>query len=188
MNNPQLTSRLLTVTSLASEYCMALESAAEITRAEFLATLTMLLPRIYLEFSDITIERSQQDMADEEMTFGLQPEPEYYPEYVDEAFYDSIRLKVESLLGPDDTFLETFEEDMKYSDTPIAASISECLADIFQPLYNFISTVRDTDGESTESAYIRCHEDFIAYWSQTLCNVMRPLNHLRNNEKDIYHD
>ncbi len=40
-------------------------------------------------------------------------------------------------MGEDDVFLETFEEDMKYSDTPVAASVSESLADIFQPLYNF---------------------------------------------------
>ena len=85
------------------------------------------------------------------------------------------------LMGEHDVFLETFEEDMKYSDTPVAASISESVADIFQALYNFISIVKETEGDSLEGAYMECRENFAAYWSQTLCNVMRALNHLRYN-------
>ncbi|MDE5903320.1 MAG: DUF5063 domain-containing protein, partial [Muribaculaceae bacterium] len=107
----------------------------------------------------------------------------YYASYVDEDYYNSVRRHVEQLLGPDDVFLETFEEDMKYSDTPIAASVSECLADIFQSLYNFISVVKDTDGEQLEAAYRHAREEFVAYWSQTLCNVLRALNHIYYNTR-----
>ena len=82
-------------------------------------------------------------------------------------------------MGPDDTFLETFEQDMKYSDTPIAASVSESLADIYQPLYNFIMIVRETEGSELVGAYLECHENFETYWSQTLCNVLRALNNIR---------
>ncbi len=82
-------------------------------------------------------------------------------------------------MGPDDVFLETFEEDMKYSDTPIGSSVAECLADIFQPLCNYISVVRDSDGESAPAAFRECRENFEGYWSQTLCNVVRALNHIR---------
>ena len=85
------------------------------------------------------------------------------------------------MLGPDDVYLETFEEDMKYSDTPIAASVSESLADIFQPLYNFISVVRDSEGENLETAYKECRDNFVGYWGQTLCNVMRALNNIYFN-------
>lgn len=161
--------RLFEVTSLAAEYCRALEESRNMEKDEFVITMLNLLPRLYLEFSDIAPEES----------VSLDPEPEYFASYVDEDYYEGIRRNVEMLLGPADTFLETFEEDMKYSDTPIASSISECLADIFQPLYNFISVVNDTDGESIEGAYMECRDNFIAYWSQTLCNVLRALNHLR---------
>ncbi len=106
---------------------------------------------------------------------------EFFPEYVDEDYYNNVRHHIGSLLGPDDVYLETFEEDMKYSDTPIAASISESLADIFQPLYNFISVVKDSEGENLVAAYKVCHENFMEYWSQTLCNVLRALNHVYFN-------
>ncbi len=167
MKEEELQSRLMQLTALASEYCYAIENARELEKDEFIAGMLGYLPRLYLEFSDIDIEGSD----DMEMNF--------FSSYVDEDYYESMRRNVETLMGEDDVFLETFEEDMKYSDTPVAASVSESLADIFQPLYNFISVVKDSDGESAREAFAVCKSDFESYWAQTLCNVMRALNNLR---------
>lgn len=167
MKEEELQSRLMQLTALASEYCYAIENARELEKDEFVAGMLCYLPRLYLEFSDIDAGESD-DM-----------ELEFFSSYVDEDYYESMRRNVEMLMGEDDVFLETFEEDMKYSDTPVAASISESLADIFQPLYNFISVVKDSDGESAHEAFAVCKSDFESYWAQTLCNVMRALNNLR---------
>ncbi|MDE5886104.1 MAG: DUF5063 domain-containing protein [Muribaculaceae bacterium] len=160
--------RLLHLTSLAVEYCSVCENAREMEREEFINRMLDLLPRIYWEFFDISGEE----------LFSLEEFPEF-SEYVDEDYYESIRRYIEMLLGPDDTFLETFEEDMKYSDTPIAASIAESLADIFQPLFNFASIVKDTEGERIVDAFLECKGEFENYWSQTLCNVLRALNNVK---------
>lgn len=168
MTEDQMHTRLMGVTTLATEYCFALENAREMEREEFVVRMLDYLPRLYWEFSSID---------ESEIAGGA--EFEFFQTYVDEDYYESVRRNVEMLLGGDDVFLETFEEDMKYSDTPIAASISESLADIFQALYNFISIVKETEGESIGAAFKDCKENFISYWSQTLCNVMRALNHLR---------
>lgn len=170
MTEEELRPRLLSLAQLASNYCLALENAQDMERGEFISAMLDYLPRLYWEFSDIDIEDIPGNAE-----FG------YLPEYVDEDYYESVRRGVEGILGPDDIFLETFEEDMKYSDTPVAASVSESLADIFQPLFNFISVVKDTEGENASDAFRECKEGFIAYWSQLLCNVMRALNHLRYN-------
>lgn len=164
----RLKKQLFEVTSEAAEYCRILEDCRNMDKDEFVESVLARLPRLYIGFSEIGPEES-----------GIIEEPEFFSSYVDEEYYESIRRNIEMLLGPADTFLETFEEDMKYSDTPIASSISECLADIFQPLYNFISVVKDTDGESMTDAFLECRDNFISYWSQTLCNVMRALNHIR---------
>lgn len=169
MKEQQTQSQLLAVTALASDYCAAVENARQIEKTEFISEILDYLPRIYWHFSDLVID--EQD--------SIEPDYGYYPSYVDEDFYDAVRRSVESVMGEDDVFLETFEEDMKYSDSPIAASISESLADIFQPLYNFISVVKETDGEQAVGAYNECRDNFVAYWSQTLCNVLRALNHLK---------
>lgn len=190
MDQKDIRSRLLGITALSAEYCMTVENAAESGKREFIGKMLNILPRLYVEFFDI-VPRDQNDV-DGEVTDGyldadgyasLEPDDEmpYYPEYVDEDYYEGVRRHIENLLGPSDTFLETFEEDMKYSDTPIAASISESLADIFQPLYNFISIVKDSEGEHLEGAYKECRENFAAYWGQTLCNVVRALHYVYFN-------
>lgn len=185
MSHDYIRSRLLALTATVSEYCLAVENARESSREDFLKNVSLLLPKIYIDFCDIVPDDRQDDdnaevAEDVDRFIALEEQlDEVYPTYVDEDYYESIRRGVESLLGPDDVFLETFEEDMKYSDTPIAASVAECLADIFQPLYNFLCVVKDSDGESIVGAYMQCREDFVSYWSQTLCNVMRPLNNLR---------
>lgn len=169
METHDIRKQLLGVTALSAEYCHTLEVCGNMEPEELVTKMLNLLPRLYLAFTDVKVEEELQSMYDDE----------YFESYVDEDFYESIRRNIEHLLGPDDTFLETFEENMKYSDTPIAASISESLADIFQPLFNFISIVKDTEGEKMEAAYRECRENFESYWAQTLCNVLRALNFLK---------
>lgn len=171
MKEDELRPRLMSITALAADYCVSLENCRDNEREDLVKEMLGILPRLYLEFS--TLETG--DMPDAQ-------EFEYFPSYVDEDYYESIRRNAEAVFGEDDVFLETFEEDMKYSETPVAASISESLADIFQPLYNFISIVKDSDGENAKGAFMECKENFESYWSQTLCNVMRALNNLRYKE------
>lgn len=163
-----LNNNYLAFIGLCNEYCQTLESARETECDDFIAAMLRLLPRIYITASDLKID-----------DLGLE-EP-YIDGRLDEDYYDSIRRSIENLLGPDDTYLEVFEEDMKYSDTPIAASVSEGLADIFQVLYNFLEAIKDVPNELIDQALIAVKDDFQSYWSRILCNVMRALNHIRYN-------
>lgn len=159
--------KLFDVTATASRYCSIIQNAAEYDKTEFVNSVLSVLPKIYLEFFDLSVEG-----VDEEDELHLQ-------EYIDEDYYENIRRHIEILLGADDTYLETFEEDMKYSDTPISASVAEGLADIFQALFNFTEAVRESEGEQIKEAFALCKENFETYWAQTLCNVMRALNSIR---------
>lgn len=169
MAENKISPNVLTFIGLANEYCVALSNTYEAEKEEFVAEMLRLLPRIYISMCDVNVE---QPMFEDNFYSGS-------ASYVDEDYYESVRRGVETLMGEDDTFLETFEEDMKYSDTPIAASVAESLADIFQDLFNFVSVVKDSEGVQTMEALGECKENFEAYWSQTLCNVLRALNHYR---------
>ena len=164
MNND--TNRLLEVVSLSKSYCDLCQSALEFSKEEFINHALNLLPRIYWNFFDL-------------QSGVILGEMDYFSEYVDESLYGEIQRSIASVMGVSDTFLETFEEDMKYSETPITASVSECMADIFQPLFNFVSIVHDSEGEQMQEAFISCKEDFESYWSQTLCNVLKALNNIK---------
>lgn len=154
---------------LCNEYCMALENCRESEQEEFVESMLKLLPRLYIAATDLTVNY-------------VEDEEPYIDNILDEDYYESIRRGIEQLMGEHDVYLEVFEEDMKYSDTPVSASIAEGLADIFQALYNFINTVRDSTDEVTAIALLAVRDDFRAYWSATLCNVLRALNHLAYNQ------
>ena len=166
------TNRLYDIVSLSKEYCELCESSSEYTKLDFINRTLNLLPRIYWHFFDIEAEG---------VSLG---EFYYFSSYVDEEIYEQIRARIAALMGADDTFLETFEEDMKYSETPISNSISECMADIYQPLFNFVSIVHDSEGAQLEDAFINCKEDFENYWSQTLCNLLKAMNNLKFGERE----
>ena len=151
---------------LCNEYCMSVENAREADRSDFINNMLRLLPRIYIAATDL-----KTDLTDED-------EP-YLDNTLDEDYYEAVRRNMESLFGEDDIYLEVFEEDMKYSDTPVAASIAEGLADIFQVLFIFIITIRDATVQTVGVAILIVRVDFRAYWSATLCNLLRALNHLK---------
>ncbi len=165
MDRKSINNNALAFIALCNEYCQTLERVREADRDDFVASMLRLLPRIYISASDLKIDSVLEDA--------------YIDGKLDEDYYDAIRRGVENLLGPDDTYLEVFEEDMKYSDTPIAASISESLADIFQVFYNFLETVKDVPEELVILGLIAVKEDFESYWSRILCNVLRALDQRR---------
>lgn len=152
--------------ALASEYCRAMELAASTERPDFIDKMIHLLPRIYMAVTDIP----KAEFEEPDYAFGAA--------HLDETYYDQVSRAVAELLGEDDSYLETFHEDMKYSESPIAATISEGLADIFQVMYNFVEDVRDADFEIMNEHLAALRSDFTQYWSQILCNVMRPLNEI----------
>lgn len=159
--------RLIHLVALCADYCSLLENAGSMERAELTGALLGCLPRIYFEFHDI--EAGDSVALDEWGMGALQ-------EHLDEDSYESVRRQLAAVIGEDDTYLETFHRDMKYSDTPIAVTVSENLCDIYQPLFNFVMETRESGGDNLEAAYSECRDGFKDYWSQTLCNVMRALN------------
>ena len=158
-----LNSNSIAFIGLSKEYCQAVENAGDYGLHDFVKVMLKLLPRLYISATDLAVDT-------------LEPEGAYVVPALEEDYYDSVRRGMEQVIGSDDVYLEVFEEDMKFSDTPVSASISEGLADIFQVLYNFLATVREATDETIDIAIISVRDDFKAYWSTTLCNVVRALN------------
>ncbi|MBD5282127.1 MAG: DUF5063 domain-containing protein [Bacteroides sp.] len=170
MATNRLSNNQLAVIALANEFCQAIELAPSVAPNEFIEKMVRLLPRIYISVTDLSADQYS--------------DPEYALDamHLDEAYYNQVRDNIAGLLGEDDSYLETFHEDMKYSDTPIAATVSESLADIFQVMYDFVEDVKNSELEQQLEYFSQLRDDFSTYWGQTLCNVMRPLNELSNKD------
>ena len=151
--------------TVSAEYCAFIERTPELEKEEFVDKIIKILPLLYLKATLLSPE---------------EPEEESYPEkFVTENIYESIRIGIESLLGEEDSYLEVFQTDMKYSEEPLAASISEGLADIYQDLKDFISVYRlGNEPQMLEALYV-CYENFVSYWGQQLVNVLRALHGIK---------
>ena len=172
MDENILSRNSLSLIAMANEYCHEIEAALDKEREDFVTTMLKLLPRIYIVIRDVVEKEDTEDLL-------------FIDSYLYEDAYNNAREKVYRLLGEDDVYLEVFEEDMKYSDTPIATTVSENLADIYQELYNFVMTLQNAPTEVAGDVIYALKDSFKSYWGQTLVNVMRALHNLSYNEPDF---
>lgn len=150
--------------TVAAQYCLLMEHVAEYERQDFMDKILSVLPLVYVKAR--MLPKPAQEM-------------EGYPQqFVTEEDYESVRQSVGALLGSDDAYLEVYVEDMRYSDEPITAYISEDLADIYQELKDLAFNYQTADERVMNDAVLACLEAFEQHWGQKLLNVMRPLHAL----------
>lgn len=151
--------------TVAAETCLFLERAAEKEQSVFVAKALQLMSLLYLRASLL-------EMPDR----YFEDEPE---RFVTEEDYNDVKSQIETLLGEHDIYLETFHPDMSLSDTPIAAFISENLADIYQEIKDFAANYQLGEVEIMNDALIVCLETFAEHWGQKLLNAMRALHQIK---------
>jgi len=154
--------------TVTAETCLFLEHATEFSRTDFVQKTVKILPLLYLKASLLAIPDSVFDDVPER--------------FVSEEDYLYIKEQVEQLLGSDDSYLETFHPDMAISDTPIAAFVSENLADVYQELKDFAANYQLADVDTMNDALVTCLEAFGQHWGQKLLNALRALHALRFSE------
>ncbi len=151
--------------TVAAESCLFFERAAESDKQVFVSKALQLMSLLYLRTSLLNIPVRY---------FDDQPE-----RFVTEGDYNDIKSQIEMLLGEHDVYLETFHPDMSLSDTPIAAFISENLADIYQEIKDFAANYQLGDIEMMNDALAVCLETFADHWGQKLLNSMRALHQIK---------
>ncbi|WP_321289919.1 DUF5063 domain-containing protein [uncultured Sunxiuqinia sp.] len=150
--------------TVANEYCGFVETAGNQTTRSFLDKVQKILPLLYLKTSVLPKIESYEEM-------GLE-------KFVSEVDYNFLQQKIMNLLGQYDDFQEVFDPEMQFSDAPLIASISECLADIFQDLKDFLMSYRTGDELVMEEALWICQDNFRNFWGQRLVNCLRAIHSL----------
>lgn len=165
--------------TVAAEYCAFIENTNSAEKADFVDKCVKLLPLLYLK----AVLLPNTD-------FQLEEETE---KFVSEENYEYIRASISRLLGAQDDYLEVFMDDIQYSETPIAANISEDLADIYQDLKDFIEIFTQGYEPTMNEALAQVNQNFREYWGQKLVNAMRPLHGIRfgsieDDDEEAYFD
>ncbi len=160
--------KVIDFVTVAAETCLFLEHAEEFSKTDFIQKSVKILPLLYLNASMLDIPNAVFDDIPER--------------FVNEDDYQFVREQVEQLLGTDDSYLEVFHPDMALSDTPIAAFVSENMADIYQELKDFAANYQLGDIDIMNDALVACLEAFGDHWGQKLLNALRALHAVRFSE------
>ena len=174
-NNPIYERNTLEFVTVALEFCTFVETAGQNGLFDFIDKGIKLLPLLYLKAT--LLPEAEVDDEDDE--------PELT---VTEDMYEAVRTRIAALLGEKDSYLETFHPDMQYSDTPIAAFISENLADVYQDTGNFVSLFRQGNEEVMLQAIALCHANFQEFWGQQLLNALLSVTAMKKLLKRTRND
>jgi len=71
---------------------------------------------------------------------------------------------------------------MPFSDTPVAAFISEDIADIYQELKDFAANYQTTEKIVMNDSLAACLNAFAEHWGRKLLNTLRALHNIRYSE------
>jgi len=157
--------------TVANEYCLFLEKMNSYSKKEFLVRIQKILPLLYLKTSLIP-------EVEEENT-------ETPEKFLTEVDYNFLLNKLNEKIGILDSYLEVFDPGMQFSETPIEASISENLCDIYQDLKDFIFSFRMGTIEIMTDALWECKKNFEEFWGQKLVNCLRAIHLLLYSDNDL---
>ncbi len=161
----------LQLTALAVGYVRLLAGVAETEPQKFLNNLLRLLPALYANLLELK-------------PYGEDEGGEDYDSYdtgailgqLTEEQYAAVAGSVATAMGQYDTYLDTPAEDMRYSDTPVAVSLSEQLADIYQSMADFATTIAEAPAEAAAEVLADIKYRFHAYLGDTMCSALRAAN------------
>lgn len=161
----------LKLTALAVGYVRLVAGAPESEAHTFVYNILRLLPAIYSNLLELK-------------PYGEDDGGEDYDNYdtgailgqLTEEQYVAVSGAMSTLLGQYDTYLDSPAEDMRYSETPVAVSLSEQLADIYQAMADFATTIADAPAEGAGDVLADMKYRFHSYLSDTICTAIRTCN------------
>lgn len=173
--------------TVAAQLCLLLEHLTEHEKNEAIDQLLCLLPLLYLKTR--LLERKLHPADHKEQTEQDSPDTEPREDWADydeaqrfvqEEDYNYIAEGVKQLLGSDNAYLEVFVDDMRYSDEPVTAYISENIADIYQEVKDMAAAFQTGQEAVMKAGVAACVTAFREHWGQKLLNAMRALHTLEN--------
>ncbi|MCE1155454.1 MAG: DUF5063 domain-containing protein [Bacteroidales bacterium] len=162
--------------TVTAETCLLLEHAGEHGYEDFVEKSLRLLSMLYLKSILLSVPERVFDDATER--------------FVTEDDYNDVKDAVAVLMGGKDSFLETFHPDMSLSDTPIAAFISENMADIYQELKDFAANYQLGETDIMNDALADCLTAFAEHWGQKVVSALHTLRYsydfgLNDDEEEL---
>lgn len=162
--------QIIEFTTVVAECCRFLENLTKITKSDFTNRALKLFSLLYLKTIILYLPDNQNNST--------------VKRFVGQEDYNLIKENIAQILGEDDSFLDTFNPDMPFSDTPIAATVSENVADVYQEIRDYAENYQSETEQIMNDALSVCFENFGEHWGQKLLNAIRALHTLKFGIRD----
>lgn len=153
--------------AVATEFCAFLTKAEKFTRGQFVDKSLKLLSLLYLKASLLDEYAGDYDG--------------YLERYVSEDAYNAIHAKVNDILGEHEMYFDITEAAGYETGETVNVSASECYADIFQDVMNFVEQFRDFEEEERMAAVSDIYRSFADFWGIRVLMLSAELHLLRHS-------
>lgn len=151
--------------TVGAEYCAFLEQSEGRDKQEFIDKLLKLLPLLYVKASLLPKVEGNE-------FFGVET-------FVTEADYDWLRAVLTTVMGEDDAFEDLIYDEQMQTDDTRWKSVAEELADIYQPVRDFVETFRMGVEDNIAEALWVLNDSFELSWGTNLVDVLRRLHRIK---------
>lgn len=151
--------------TVGAEYCAFLEQSEGRDKETFIDTLLKLLPLLYVKATLLPkVEGSD--------VFGAET-------FVTEADYEWLRATLTAVMGEDDAYEDLIYDEQMQTDESQWKSVGEELADIYQPVRDFVETFRAGVEDNIAEALWALNDSFELFWGGNLVDVLRRLHRVK---------
>lgn len=151
--------------TVGAEYCAFLEQSEGRDKSSFIDTLQKLLPLLYLK-ATLLPKVEGNDL------FGTET-------FVTEEDYEWLRSILVTIMGEDDEYEDLVYDEQMQTDEARWKSVGEELADIYQPVRDFVETFRAGVEDNIAEALWTLNDSFELSWGGNLVDVLRRLHRIK---------
>ena len=155
---------ILEFITVSAEYTSYLENFSESPRKDFVFRIHKILTLLYLKASLLNELEPAYDSTLEK----------FFTEEDWNILKDSIAAK----LGGFDIFVDVVEPDSQIDGEVTSVSLSECLTDVYQDLFDFVNLYQIGSLEIMNDAIWECKQNFEQYWGPRLLVVLSAFHNM----------
>lgn len=151
--------------TVAVSFCQLMEQASGQDAPTFVDRMLKLAPLLYLKAQLLPpVEADEDECPDGQVT---------------QADYDYVLTGVHVLLGEYNEYLDVADAADLCTEETRWCSLAEQLADVYQPVRNFLAIYQDATEGQMAAALTRLQEEFRDYWGQQLVDALRQLHRVQ---------
>lgn len=151
--------------TVANEYCIFLENCRKIEHQRMIKTAQSILPLLYLK--SVLLPKIENCL--EEANEKIVSETDWI--FINEAVAEKLESK--------NNFIQVLDMINESQEELVNLSLSECFADIYQDLKNFIALYQVGNYEMMNDALWECQSNFEQFWGQRLLAILNELHYIK---------